>query len=139
MDDLVTYVADGLLIFASMGAALFCLILSRRLTKLSQIDSGLGGAIAVLSAQVDDMSKALAETKTGSEGSAQKLAALNREARQLSQELELMLSACHDLDQAASRKEPVNPERPLRNPEPEIERDTVPVFLSSKSRLAGVR
>ena len=94
---LLTHAADAALILASLGAAVFCLILSRRLSRLSSIDNGLGGAIAVLSAQVDDMNRALSEMKSGTQTSAQKLEALNREAQQLAEELELMLSTSHDL------------------------------------------
>lgn len=100
MDMILSNAADVTLIAATLGAGLFCLILSRRLTRLSRIDNGLGGAIAVLSAQVDDMSKALADTKSGSEGSAARLQELNAEAQTLLEELELMLSACHDLGEA---------------------------------------
>lgn len=100
MDMILSNAADVMLIAATFGAGLFCLILSRRLTRLSRIDNGLGGAIAVLSAQVDDMSKALAETKSGSEGSATRLQELNAEARALLEELDLMISACHDVGEA---------------------------------------
>ena len=100
MDTILSNAADVMLIAATLGAGLFCLVLSRRLTRLSRIDNGLGGAIAVLSAQVDDMSKALAETKSGSEGSAARLQELNAEAQALLEELELMLSACHDVGEA---------------------------------------
>ena len=100
MEMILRNTADIMLISATLGAGIFCLILSRRLTRLSRIDNGLGGAIAVLSAQVDDMSKALAETKTGSEGSATRLEELNTEARTLLEELELMISACHDVGEA---------------------------------------
>lgn len=103
MDMILSNAADLTLIAATLGAGLFCLILSRRLTRLSRIDNGLGGAIAVLSAQVDDMSKALAETKSGSEGSATRLQELNTEAQTLLEELELMISACHDVGEAPIR------------------------------------
>jgi len=98
MDMILSNVADILLIAATLGAGVFCLVLSRRLTRLSRIDNGLGGAIAVLSAQVDDMSKALTETKSGSQSSATRLEEVNAEAQLLLEELELMLSACHDVD-----------------------------------------
>jgi len=110
MDMILSNIADILLIAATLGAGVFCLVLSRRLTRLSRIDNGLGGAIAVLSAQVDDMSKALAETKSGSQSSATRLEEVNAEAQLLLEELELMLSACHDVDAppaptAGARKE----------------------------------
>ena len=156
MPQILAYAADALLILASLGAAAFCLILSRRLTRLSSIDNGLGGAIAVLSAQVDDMNKALADMKSGTESSAGRLDQLNREARQLTEELELMLSACHDLDQGSPRpaeapasdtSEPSEPEKgdPLfgsrrRHVDDVVDEDDnppVPFFLKNRSRLAG--
>ena len=48
------------------------------------------------------MNRALSEMKSGTESSAQKLEALNREARQLAEELELMLSTSHDLAPAGA-------------------------------------
>ena len=152
---ILTYAADALLVLASLGAAAFCFVLSRRLTRLSSIDNGLGGAIAVLSAQVDDMNKALAEMKTGTESSAGRLEDLNREARQLTEELELMLSACHDLDQAApgsagASAEPIEEEGEPEDSSPVFgsrrrhaqaeetdDNPPVPFFLKNRSRLAG--
>ena len=157
LPEILTHAADGLLILASFGAAVFCLVLSRRLTRLTSIDSGLGGAIAVLSAQVDDMNRALGEMKSGTRSSAEQLEALNREARQLTEELELMLAACHDLDGAAaeapdtgavaeddtaplpvfgSRRSSATEARDTAEPAPESA--AIPFFLKNRSRLAGM-
>ena len=51
--------ADGLLLVACLGAAIYCAVLSRKINRLNQFETGLGGAIAVLSAQVDDVQKTL--------------------------------------------------------------------------------
>jgi hypothetical protein len=158
MDMILSNMSDILLIAATLGAGFFCLILSRRLTRLSRIDNGLGGAIAVLSAQVDDMSKALAETKSGSEGSATRLEELNADARALLEELELTLSACHDVGEApapasgtsdalwqdkavpevAPEAEPVIMFGSRRHAAENSQEGPVPTFLKSKSRLAGL-
>lgn len=152
---LLTHTADLLLILASLGAALFCLILSRRLSRLSSIDNGLGGAIALLSAQVDEMKTALSEMKFSTQNSAQALESLNREARQLAEELELMLSTSHDLP-TAEAPEP-DPDTAVAEPteiplfgsrrsaaaaasDPEDETEdtvSVPLFLKNRSRAAG--
>ena len=52
-------IADLLAGLGALGAAVYCLVLSRRLKRFNQLENGMGGAIAVLSAQVDDMTKAL--------------------------------------------------------------------------------
>ncbi|MBS0564639.1 MAG: hypothetical protein JSR87_09245, partial [Proteobacteria bacterium] len=43
----------------ALGAGIFCFVLSRRLGAFTTLEGGMGGAIAVLSAQVDDMTRAL--------------------------------------------------------------------------------
>ncbi|AHM03720.1 hypothetical protein roselon_01332 [Roseibacterium elongatum DSM 19469] len=101
MTSLFSYAADILLFLASFGAAAYCMILSRRLARLSSFDKGIGGAIAVMSAQVDDMQRALAEARTGSDGAGQHLNDLVRQARDISAELEMMIAACHDFAETA--------------------------------------
>lgn len=93
--------ADILMIAASAGAAIYCLVLSRRLTRLTSFDSGIGGAIAVLSAQVDEMKAALAEAKAGTEAGGVQLRDLVGQARDIASELELMIAACHDFAEDA--------------------------------------
>ena len=48
-------IADILMVAGSFGAAIYCYVLSARLKKFTTLETGMGGAIAVLSAQVDDM------------------------------------------------------------------------------------
>jgi hypothetical protein len=97
----LSYAADILMIAASSGAAIYCLILSRRLSRLTSFDKGIGGAIAVLSTQVDEMKAALGEAKAGTEGAGTHLQDLVRQARDISRELELMIAACHDFAEEA--------------------------------------
>jgi hypothetical protein len=97
----LSLVADLLMIVASCGAAIYCLILSRRLSRLTSFDKGIGGAIAVLSAQVDEMKAALAEAKSGTEGAGRQLRDLVGQAQEISGELELMIAACHDFAEQA--------------------------------------
>lgn len=94
-------IADLLMVVASVGAASYCLILSKRLSRLTSFDKGIGGAIAVLSAQVDDMKSALTAAKSGSEGAGKHLEGLVLQAKDISNELELMIAACHDFAEEA--------------------------------------
>lgn len=48
-----------LLILASGGLAVFCVILTRRLRRLNDLEDGLGGAIAVMVAEVDRLEHAI--------------------------------------------------------------------------------
>lgn len=47
------------LIAASVALAAYCAILSRRLRRLNNLESGLGGAIAVMCAEVERLEKAI--------------------------------------------------------------------------------
>ena len=66
-------IADILLIAGALGAGLYCIILSRRLNKFTNLERGVGGAIAVLSAQVDDMTHALEAARSATASSATSL------------------------------------------------------------------
>lgn len=100
-------IANILLGAGALGAGLFCYVLSKRLNAFTALESGMGGAIAVLSAQVDDMTKALDAAQMAAKASAQTLADLNRRAEDAARRLELLLASLHDLPEpghAPSRK-----------------------------------
>ena len=73
-------IADILLIAGALGAGLYCIVLSRRLNRFTDLEKGVGGAIAVLSAQVDDMTKALETARSATTSSADSLDALTGRA-----------------------------------------------------------
>lgn len=90
-------VADILLGAGAIGAGLYCLVLSRRLKAFNQLETGMGGAIAVLSAQVDDLTRALESARTTASESGRKLADMTGRAEEAARKLEPMLAALHDL------------------------------------------
>jgi ABC-type transporter Mla subunit MlaD len=88
--------ADILLAAGAFGAGVYCFVLSRRLTRFNDLEKGVGGAVAVLSAQVDDLEKALAEARrTAAEASA-RLEETTRRADQTARQLELLMAPSHD-------------------------------------------
>ncbi len=90
-------VADILLAAGAIGAGVYCLVLSRRLKALNRLESGMGGAIAVLSAQVDDMTRALRSAQGAAGDSAHALRETTERAERAAARLELMLATLHDL------------------------------------------
>ncbi|OCX65737.1 hypothetical protein BFP70_06210 [Thioclava sp. SK-1] len=90
-------IADILLGAGAFGAAIYCYVLSRRLKKFNQLEGGMGEAIATLSVQVDDMTKALTAAQTTANGSAEQLKALTERAEKGAEKLEIMLASLHDL------------------------------------------
>lgn len=98
----MNYLSDILLATGAFGAAVFCFVLSRRLRALTTLDSGMGKAIAVLSAQVDDLSRALKAAQQTSRVSAEKLDAQTRRAEAACRQLELLMASLHDLPAPAT-------------------------------------
>lgn len=90
-------IADILLAAGALGAAGYCLVLSRRLQRFTRLEDGVGGAIAVLSAQVDDMTRALKSARTAAHDSEKALAVQTARAEQATEQLSLMLASLHDL------------------------------------------
>ena len=108
-------IADILMAAGSFGAAIYCYVLSGRLKKFTTLETGMGGAIAVLSAQVDDMTRALEKARTAANGSADGLQALTARGEAVAARLELLMAAMHDLpDPTLTEPEPAEPERRLR-------------------------
>ena len=90
-------ISDILLSLGAFGAAIYCFVLSARLKKFTTLESGMGSAIAVLSAQVDDMTKALDRARSAATGSASSLEGLTSRAETVAARIELLLASMHDL------------------------------------------
>lgn len=90
-------IADILMAAGSFGAAIYCYVLSGRLKKFTTLETGMGGAIAVLSAQVDDMTRALDKAQGAANGSASSLEALTLRGEAVAKRLELLVASLHDL------------------------------------------
>jgi hypothetical protein len=110
-------IADILLIAGALGAGLYCLVLSRRLRRFTDLENGVGGAIAVLSAQVDDMTRTLKAAQESAAGSATSLGELTGRAEGAANRLELLVASMHDL------------------PEPERDDPSAAVFQSRRAIL----
>ena len=92
-------IADILLVAGALGAGFYCFILSRRLTKFTDLENGVGGAVAVLSAQVDDLTRTLDTAQKTAGESAKSLEELTERAEDVARRLELLVASMHDLPQ----------------------------------------
>ncbi len=90
-------IADILLVAGAFGAGLYCYVLGLRLKRFTTLETGMGGAIAVLSAQVDDMTRALEAAQGAATGSVSSLDALVMRAETAARRLELLMASLHDL------------------------------------------
>lgn len=93
-------IADILLIAGAASAAFYCIVLARRLNRFTNLEQGVGGAIATLSAQVDDMTRTLTDAQGSARGSTATLADLTARAEDVARRLELLVAAMHDLPEA---------------------------------------
>lgn len=106
-------IADIILIAAALGATFYCYVLSRRLAKFNDLERGVGGAVAVLSVQVDDMTKTLKQAETAAKDSTTSLRSLTERAEGVAKRLELLVAAMHDLpDQSPQPTAGRAPEQP---------------------------
>ena len=105
MDQIVTVISDILLGAGALGAAVYCGVLAQRLKRFNNLENGVGGAVALLSAQVDDMTRTLDLARKAAGHSSETLTALTERAEAATRKLELMLAALNDLPEVA----PVSP------------------------------
>lgn len=108
----MSLIADILLVAASLGLAVYCIVLSRRLAKFTDLERGVGGAVAVLSAQVDDLTKVLHNARETAHSSAAALDERTARAEDVARRLELHIAALHDLP-----PQPTAPAQPQSPPD----------------------
>lgn len=99
-------IADILLAAGALGAGFYCLVLARRLKRFNDLEKGVGGAVAVLSSQVDDLNKSLKAARQMSDGSSKALEELTGRAETVAQRLELMMASMHDIAPAEQPHHP---------------------------------
>ena len=90
-------IADILLVAGALGAGFYCFVLARRLNRFNDLEKGVGGAVAVLSSQVDDLTKTLAAARAVSQDSDNALEDLTSRAETVAQRLELIMASMHDM------------------------------------------
>lgn len=126
--------ADILLVLAALGATVYCVVLSRRLSRFTDLEKGVGGAIAVLSAQVDDMTATLRSAQTAASESATSLGDLTGRAEDAARRLELLVASLHDLPEkpAAAQSEPS-----AETGSEQASEEATSVFVSNRARANG--
>ncbi|MFX0546657.1 hypothetical protein ACEWPL_014030 [Roseovarius sp. S1116L3] len=93
-------IADILLVAGALGAGFYCYVLGRRLSRFNDLETGVGGAVAVLSMQVDDLTKTLEAARNTAGASGEALETLTERAETVAKRLELMVASMHDLPPA---------------------------------------
>jgi uncharacterized protein HemX len=91
------FFADLLLLSGALGAAFYCFILSKRLSRLTNLDDGVGATVSLLAKRVDELSKLLAQAKDEAHKGTTTLGELTEQAEATAKHLELLLASMHDL------------------------------------------
>ena len=104
-------IADILLVAGALGACVYCFVLARRLARFNDLEHGIGGAVAVLSAQVDDLTRTLAAAQKAASTSTSTLDDLTERAETVAGRLEILVASMHDFSEepAAPSHEPDAP------------------------------
>lgn len=90
-------IADIFLVSGTLGVGFYCIILSKRLNRFNSLENGIGGAVAVLSAQVDDLEKVINSAKSTASDSAASLIEVTNRASEIARQLELKIASLHDI------------------------------------------
>ena len=90
-------ISDMLLLAGALGAGFYCFILSSRLRRFTDLEKGVGGAVAVLSAQVGDLAKSLEAAQATARNSVTTLSDVSERAEKAARHLELLVASMHDL------------------------------------------
>lgn len=124
-------ISDILLVAGALGAGVYCFVLARRLARFNDLETGVGGAVALLSAQVDDLTKTLTAAQNTANASSSSLDGLTERAENVAKRLELLVASMHDLpDQAQDTRQAARSSAPTQaytptEQEPSAAPDTV--------------
>lgn len=102
-------IADILLTAGALAACFYCIVLSQRLKRFTDLEHGVGGAIAILSVQVDDLSKALEKAESASMEAANQLNNQSHSAEDVAKRLELLIASLHDLPEPSPPEQAIDP------------------------------
>ncbi|WP_394180899.1 hypothetical protein [Yoonia maritima] len=105
----MTMIADVFLVAGALAAGFYCYVLSRRLRRFTDLEKGVGGAVAVLSVQVDDLTKTLTHAQSTAKSSVEALDAVSARAESAGQRLSLLVASLHDLPEPAPQKPTESP------------------------------
>lgn len=131
---ILSLLSDILLLGATAGIALWCRLLARRLRAFNDLDSGLGGTIAALARQVDDLRSTIVDaTRETEDGTARLEAALERADDRIGR-MEMLLASLETLEEDAA-------DRLLHDTHPSIHpsqpEETQPSFRASRGHMPG--
>lgn len=118
----MTIITDGLLIATCLTAALYCIVLSRRLARFSDTKSGIGQQIAQLNSILEETRTTIRDSHSGAKSVSERLSRDLAGAKKSSQDLSALIEQAETaLDRALElqtqdRRPPDRPQEQVRDP-----------------------
>lgn len=122
-------ISDVLLLAATLGMAFYCRLLSGRLRAFNDLDNGIGGTIAALSLQVDEMKASIEAVHIETDGHSDRLRAQIMAADDRIGRLEVLLAGLEDIEAEAAVR--------IDNIEHDLEPIAIPAFRPSRPANEG--
>ncbi|MEM7212140.1 MAG: DUF6468 domain-containing protein [Pseudomonadota bacterium] len=125
----MTIITDGLLIATCLTAALYCIVLSRRLAKFADTKSGIGQQISQLNSILEETRTTIKESRAGAKSVSERLSRDLAGAKKASQDLATLIEQAegaldraielHDTDRGPQKARP----DPVRDPVTNVKSD----------------
>ncbi|MEM9581659.1 MAG: hypothetical protein AAGA08_00935 [Pseudomonadota bacterium] len=131
MSLILEFMSDILLAVGALAAAFYCVVLSRKLNRLTGLDQELGGAIALLSQQVDEMTTVLHSAQNSATGARDELADLTQKAEEITARLQSVTSQA-----PPAMQYPVEVTPPLPEDEGGLKEGATSLFVRHAERVA---
>ena len=110
--------ADIMLASGALLAALYCLILSRRLRKFTDLESGIGSAVKMLSVKADALERSVKAAQASALQSVKTLDEVSDRAEAAARHLELLVASLHSLPDVPQTRPPQPNPFQARRPAP---------------------
>lgn len=128
----LTLISDLLLIFATIGLAVWCRLLTVRLRGFDDIDKGVEATIAALRLQVEDLTTSVAAAAADTADRAATITAANAQADDRIGRMEILLASLEDLEEKSA-------DQLLRDAAPAEEIARLPSFRAARAPSAEGR
>jgi hypothetical protein len=111
----MAFLADILLASGAIVAAFYCMVLSRRLRRFTDLEHGVGSAVTLLATKTNELDQTLRAAQATASHSVTKLEDVSGRAEAAARHLELLVAALHSLpDEQPPSASAANPFRARR-------------------------
>ena len=125
------FIADSLLIAGAFAATFYCWVLAARLRRLSEMDKGVGAAIAVLNRQIEEVKKTLEQANNQAREMQESTETARAKAELAASRLEMLIAQAGGAPKAEERSQRVN------QPKPRFRGKDGKVLEPAKNDIAG--